>query len=73
MMNILGKFKAKLAVGTAVLAMSAVPVIPASMGGIAIVYAAESVNLQVENPGLLPTNPFIFLKVFKKNPASADY
>ena len=71
MMNILGKFKAKLAVGTAVLAMSAVPVIPASMGGIAIVYAAESVNLQVENPGLLPTNPFYFLKSFSRKTQQA--
>ena len=64
-MGILSEYKAKLAVGTAALVMSVMPLGRAPVGLIATVYAADSgnsVNLQVENPGLLPTNPFYFFK-----------
>ena len=66
-MCILGKYRAKLALGTAVLVTVIMPfgVIPTNQ--LTVAYAAESVNLQVENPGLLPTNPFYFLKSFKRS------
>lgn len=66
-MNILSKFKAKLAIGTAVLVMAVMPSGMVPAGQLAVAYAAGSVNLQVENPGLLPTNPFYFIKSFKRS------